>query len=93
MTSSLPNLFEIAEVQAVFETLYYVSWLLMAFIVIIFILHSEFELTGSSALYRKRQPRPNWSKLFYPAIMTLIVLVGLAMWVLFNLSLGIVIWA
>lgn len=91
--SSLSNLFEMPEIQAVFETLYYISWLLMVFLVIILILHSLFELTGSSVLYRKRRPRPQWSRHFYPAIFTLGFLVGLVMWILYNLSLGIVIWA
>ena len=89
---ALTHILELAEVQLLFDAVFYIGILLVAGIVGIVMLHMMYRLHGSSPLYRHKPPDEEWDKSFYPASGLLIIVVVAASWVVNHLRHGIVPW-
>lgn len=87
---TLQALLEYDEILTVLTVLYWLGWLLLAGLVVLGLLHGWHHAGGVSGLYHRRRPDPEWNRRFYPALAVLFMLVAAVIWVLRDLSQGVV---
>lgn len=68
------DLFAYKEFRALFSLFEAGLWLLVGLIVVVIVLHVLYMLGRQSPLYKKRNPRANWSKHFFRAAFLVIIL-------------------